>query len=369
MPMHDYPNPHTFEHPNICSRRTMPPTTTVRDEEPRRRRRKDPDGSERDRDRERDRDSTSSRDKQHRREHKISSSTRLHRKRSTSRERNRDRDSPRSTVSDRGSKRDKRVEMVVPEMERRTPSGTGSGIDVRPQSSYPSFSKAHSREAVHILDTPAATDVSPEKRRNSTPAKPPTNTPPSPPLTADNPDIRRSGSGSSISQAADEAKVNMSEGRRSMDGTPKSSAVRSAKSGASLRREAAVQFDADLDTTLSNAAELLGGSKFLGRHSAERLDPHDLVQKGIPAMALDHPICETSNYADMFSCYQYVTESHCSSTSPVPYGVCNRNGPDTSPAVQQSKSAAARTSPGSTRRWTLALGGLVACTTIQLLAS
>ncbi|PWZ00995.1 hypothetical protein BCV70DRAFT_205609 [Testicularia cyperi] len=57
------------------------------------------------------------------------------------------------------------------------------------------------------------------------------------------------------------------------------------------------------------------------------------------AMALDHPICETTNYADMFSCYQYVTETHCSGTTPVPYGVCNRNGPDTSRAAQKTSSA------------------------------
>ncbi|SNX82324.1 uncharacterized protein MEPE_01030 [Melanopsichium pennsylvanicum] len=84
------------------------------------------------------------------------------------------------------------------------------------------------------------------------------------------------------------------------------------------------------------------------------------------AMAFDHPICATSNYADMFSCYQYVTETHCSSTSPVPYGVCNMNGPDTSRAVQQAKSAAASIASSSARRWTLAVIGLSACTVLQL---
>lgn len=84
------------------------------------------------------------------------------------------------------------------------------------------------------------------------------------------------------------------------------------------------------------------------------------------ALALDHPICETSNYADMFSCYQYVTETHCYSTSPVPYGVCNRSGPDTSQAAKQTSSATAHTSPSSSWRWTLALIGVVACSAIQL---
>lgn len=132
-------------------------------------------------------------------------------------------------------------------------------------------------------------------------------------------------------------------------------------------------------------------------------------------MALDHPICETSNYADsewsfysetsivesccangitdyqhqqermltqhesffavttsvaaVFSCYQYVTETHCYSTSPVPYGVCNRSGPDTSQAAKQTSSATAHTSPSSSWRWTLALIGVVACSAIQLSVS
>lgn len=86
------------------------------------------------------------------------------------------------------------------------------------------------------------------------------------------------------------------------------------------------------------------------------------------AVALDHPICATSNYADMFSCYQYVTETHCSSTTPVPYGVCNRNGPDTSRAVKHTTSSATRTQPRTSWRWTVAIGGLVACSAIQLLA-
>ncbi|SPO24926.1 uncharacterized protein UTRI_01430_B [Ustilago trichophora] len=87
------------------------------------------------------------------------------------------------------------------------------------------------------------------------------------------------------------------------------------------------------------------------------------------AMALDHPICATSNYADMFSCYQYVTESHCVSTSPVPYGVCNRNGPDTSRAAKQSSSTATRTYLNSSWRWTLALTGIIACSAVQMMAA
>lgn len=83
-----------------------------------------------------------------------------------------------------------------------------------------------------------------------------------------------------------------------------------------------------------------------------------------------HPFCGSSLDAItryvVLSCYQYVTESHCSATSPVPYGVCNKNGPDTSRSVQRASSAAARASTNLTWRWTLAVVAAVACSAIQL---
>ncbi|KAK5737451.1 hypothetical protein LTR17_006678 [Elasticomyces elasticus] len=234
MPSFDlYPNPLGF--PLAGSDMPASPASTS---EPKRRRRKD-DASERDPDSAKIKST-----------HKSSSTRNLHRKRSTSRERDRDRDrdSPRSSILGERSSR-KKVEMVVPEMERRPESSS----EVKPRMSYPTFSKAHSREAVGSMEdvrntkplTPAATDMSsPEKsrRRASTPVKavPPTNPPPSPPLTADNPDIRRSGSGSSIRDAAREAMSDRSS-RRSTEGTPRGSAAKGEKSGASLRREAQTQ--------------------------------------------------------------------------------------------------------------------------------
>ncbi|KAF2168995.1 hypothetical protein M409DRAFT_21006 [Zasmidium cellare ATCC 36951] len=207
------------------------------DGEPRRRRRHDHD---------RDRDSTSSRDKPHRSSHKSASSSKLplHKRKSASRERERERDSPRASAS---PIKTKTSSIVVPEMERR-----GSG-EVRPTTSYPSFSKAHSREAVgsrediaaKTLFTPDATDISNDgaKRRNSSPAKPgaPTRAPPSPPLTAEDPDIRRSGSSRSMREAAEDVKVKMESGRRSTD-SPRKHGMKAAKSGTSLRKEA--RFDA-----------------------------------------------------------------------------------------------------------------------------
>ncbi|KAN0065678.1 hypothetical protein ACQY0O_000808 [Thecaphora frezii] len=71
--------------------------------------------------------------------------------------------------------------------------------------------------------------------------------------------------------------------------------------------------------------------------------------------ALDHPICQTSNYADMFSCYQFVTEAHCSATTPVPYGVCKANGMDTSKSIRSTSSATRSRSTGHVKWVGLAL--------------
>ena len=258
--MPNYPNPHDSALPPTTFTCSMP-TSRDDDDRDRRRRRKHKSADETHHDRDRDRDSTSSRDKQRPSDtkNKSGSSTKLHkiRPRSTSRERvrERDRDTPKSvTASERSSAR-KKVEMVVPEMERR-PNGLSSS-EIRSKTSYPTFSKAHSREAVGNMEdarnptkpfTPPATDVGVEreKRRNSTPAKPPVNPPPSPPLTAENPDIGRSNSGASLrNKAADDIAADANAGRWSVDGgsTPRGSprgshiGVKTFKSGASLRSE------------------------------------------------------------------------------------------------------------------------------------
>ncbi|CAK3850688.1 Hypothetical predicted protein [Lecanosticta acicola] len=207
------------------------------DDERRRRRKHDSD-------RDRDRESASSRDK-HRSTHQKSTSSSklpLHKRKSGSRER----DSLRpNTASERSTP--SRKASMVPEMGRRP-----NGAEVRPTTSYPTFSKAHSREAVGSREemanakavpiTPEPTELDNEKsakRRNSSPAKPaaPTRAPPSPPLTADDPDIRRSGSGRSMRDAADDVKERMESGRKSTD-IPRGNGVRMPKSSASLRKEA-----------------------------------------------------------------------------------------------------------------------------------
>lgn len=257
-----YPNPYAFPLAADPTSHAMP-SSTSRDEDTPRRRRK-----EYDRDHDRERDSTTSRDKQ-RSTHKLTSSTTSSSKkpssssskrRSPSRERDRDRERRRDKERDRDADSDsiksadrsergsRKVKMVVPELERR--SATGS--EVKPRTSYPTFSKAHSREAVGSRSredvdsprppsrTPETTELSDkEKRRRSEPSN--NRTPPSPPLTADEPEIRRSGSGSSMKHAADRAKADYYAGRKSSEQESRSSKVKSAKSGASLRKEARFQ--------------------------------------------------------------------------------------------------------------------------------
>lgn len=228
-----------------------------RDDDTPRRRRKDYD-RDRDRDHDRDRDSNLSRDK-HRSSHKSPSSTTSSGRKVKRRTASRDRD--RSDRSDRHKERDRdhrdknsrssdslksttpsekgsrKVKMTVPEMDRRSnlPS------DSRSRTSYPNFSKQHSREAVHSkedVNTTASADLDADKdkRRRSEPTN--SRTPPSPPLTADEPEVRRSGSGASMRKAADKAKADGHGGRRSAEIDPKANGVKNAKSGASLRKEA-----------------------------------------------------------------------------------------------------------------------------------
>lgn len=213
-----------------------------REDEPRRRRKEY--------DRERDSTATKAKDKDRPR-----SAKKLHRRRSDD-SREPGRDSPRpdkSSTSDLQSSRSARkVTMLVPEMDRRTTATS----EVKSRTSYPNFSKAHSREAVGSredvvnprlsLYTPEPTDLdqnarSKERRRASTPANtasaPPTRAPPSPPLTAEEPDIRRSGSGSSMRKAADSAQADLQSGRKSMENAPRTNGVKPSMSTSSIHKQ------------------------------------------------------------------------------------------------------------------------------------
>ena len=124
----------------------------------------------------------------------------------------------------------KRVTMVLPEMQRRKESG--SAVNSRPQSiPYPSFSKAHSREAVGSAEslkqnplTPETTDLGRAHNTKNAPPKtasraaPTTGAPPSPPLTAEHPIATRAASGSSMKKTADNARDGHFMRRKSADG-------------------------------------------------------------------------------------------------------------------------------------------------------
>lgn len=201
--------------------------SSARDAEEKPRRRK----KEKDPDRERDPITP-------KRSHKSSSSTKLPLPRE--KERDRERDSPRPVSSserasaNRTPVKEKRLspKYPLPEMDRRVPS------------SYPSFSKAHSKESVRDLGPETAEGGGGEenKRRHSSQsvnaaAAAPARAPPSPPLTAEDPDISRSGSGRSMRDEAD-GKGKADAGRRSTDSGSRSKGVKNAKSAASLHKEA-----------------------------------------------------------------------------------------------------------------------------------
>lgn len=234
MPMFDeYPNAsdEALPLPTKCQHR-MP--SSPRDEAAPRRRRKEYD---------REREPTTSRDKQ-RSVTKLSSTKPSRRTRS--RERDRERDSPRSATSDRVSRK---ASVTVPEMERRS-----SGNDVRPKTSYPTFSKAHSREAIASREditaakdspaTPETTEVGrskeKEKRRNSTPANGvgPLPMPPSPPLSAESQDMKRSRSGGSVPTAVAEVGSDMKNGMKSAEGAASADAAKASTSNTNIRKEA-----------------------------------------------------------------------------------------------------------------------------------
>jgi hypothetical protein len=195
------------------------------------RRKVDSDRRDRDKDRDRDRDSPrSSRDKEKERQRdkdkdkdrktRPPHSTRKSSSASTKeRDRNRDR-SPRrerrptsSHSSEVPSNRSKMS--IVPEMERRPSLGSTR------VSSYPSFSKAHSKEAIGSkenivkprmsLYTPEPTDLGSDRGGKETAFRHANesqeNGPPSPPLTNAEPDSRRPRSGSGVKETSSRIRI------------------------------------------------------------------------------------------------------------------------------------------------------------------
>ncbi|KAK8254817.1 hypothetical protein HDK77DRAFT_465580 [Phyllosticta capitalensis] len=197
-----------------------------RDDEPARRRKhrhSDLDSSTRTRDKNPDR---------------IRSSKTSHKKRPKSRDRlydDAERDRPRSSRSHQSHS----TMSGVPELNRRPAKA----------SPYPEFSKAHSKEAPF---TPDPTDLGKKTRDDRASPRPASaaarhaaTAPPSPPLTADDPDLRRRGSGNSMRRSGASA-----NGRRSAD--PESQREAGTKTSHSSLRKA---------TTVDEESELSGSSK------------------------------------------------------------------------------------------------------------
>jgi hypothetical protein len=224
-----------------------------------RRRHRDRERDRKDKDKDKDRDKDRDREKERQKKHLSRPSTRRKTssaststkerdgdsKRERSRERDRDsvgKERKRDTTPESKSSKG-RMGSIVPEMERR-PSMGSPGI-----SKYPSFSKAHSKEAVGSrenivnprmsLYTPDPTDLGSESFPKKEQTRPATAgaAPPSPPLTvADEPDLRRAKSGNSIRKTPEKLKLDTSR-RPSLDGArPRAMASRSA-SASTLRKE------------------------------------------------------------------------------------------------------------------------------------
>ena len=181
------------------------------------------------------------------RSHKSGSTTKVHRRhRSASRDRGDDK-SVRYVGDDKdarppsGDKAAKSVPALVPELEPRR------STDDRPKSSYPSFSKAHSREAVHsrehlsdVPKRPASMDSIRfrDERRSSTRSVPAQPTP-SPPLTANAPNP--SGSRSNLTASSGGAPSDVQNGK-STESTPRANGM-ARDSRSSLLRGKGMQSD------------------------------------------------------------------------------------------------------------------------------
>ncbi|KAL2351627.1 hypothetical protein BJ546DRAFT_253044 [Cryomyces antarcticus] len=272
------------------------PARDVRDEDPaktERRRKKDYD---------RDRDTTKPRDKDRR--HKSERSSRLRKRTSSSRERDRESRRDRAALSDSHSRSDRKVTMVVPEMERRA-SPTSPG-EPKTNTAYPSFSKAHSRESVGSRDsahprvsmyTPEPTDLgrdSLDKNRNVSPRPnaPTRAAPPSPPLTAEEPELKRTGSGNSMRHNVKCVHEEVSNGRRSVDNGPRGAERPNfSASRSSLRNTAKADDESEVSeatesykssTTLQDSAQSITDSE------ATSVAPDRKTSRRPPALVSNH---------------------------------------------------------------------------------
>jgi len=140
---------------------------------------------------------------------------------------------------------------MAPDLHRR--SSAGPSVDAKSSLPYPTFSKAHSREAVSNRQdtvkpaifpyTPDATDLGHDHSSKSTsprgtgPRGNNIGAPPSPPLTGFEPDVRWDGDGSGTRQPTSKSREDVLGGKNSVDnGTPNVGWPRFSASRTSLRQ-------------------------------------------------------------------------------------------------------------------------------------
>jgi len=200
---------------------------------------KDPEKRRRRKDRDRERESkqyveeaygkVKSKDKHKDRDTTKRSSTRKASTSSKDRERSPPRRERSYGSSSHGTPSSRGTSILVPEMERRGSATSPAGS--KASTPYPTFSKAHSRESVGAregvpnprlsLYTPDPTDLGRDfSSKAGTVPRPATTgaAPPSPPLTATEPDLRRTASGTSFRKTAERPQTERLNSRHSLDG-------------------------------------------------------------------------------------------------------------------------------------------------------
>jgi hypothetical protein len=211
-----------------------------------------------------DRDSPKAKDKDR---HKSSKSSRKTTSSSKDPERDPNRERSRRASSRSLSQSHQKMSGAsIPELERRSSSLTAQNAAAsssRTSLPYPSFSKAHSREAVGSREsvnqtkpspyTPDATDIGNDPNQRSMGSEKRTSpaAPPSPPLTADESELRRSSSRNDANRSKE--KEDASSSRRSNDsGSRLSAEAKESRSRSSLRES----------TVADGASEVTKGTEY-----------------------------------------------------------------------------------------------------------
>lgn len=268
-----------------------------RDEEPRRRKKeydRDSTSTTKDKDRDKDRDNKDKDKDKDKERHR--SSKRVHRKRSeVDVDRPTERDSARlerPSIPDLQPRPVKKVTMLVPEMDRRSSTG-----ETR-VSSYPSFSKAHSRESTSRDDTNSktaadASDMGPKRRSHDSarprpttatsdgPVRPPSRAPPSPPLTADEPDLNRNASRTNSKQTSERPRPETLGARKSMDSGLRTNSQSRASDSSSSKPKPSTRKPSRCTSDSENESDTSDSSTAVHDHRRRRHRPPPITRSPV----------------------------------------------------------------------------------------